>query len=405
MEDWSVFANPAAFLYPLVFFLGTAVASAVLTGLAVFVARRFRLYAHPVDRSSHSVPTPQVGGVGICLALGAALAFGCSGLATGEFSGFFGFQFRFPHYALMLDPHWALLSYVVLGMLLGLIDDVLHLRALVKLAGLVFLATVPFLAEIWFDAARAAQLGFEHHPVRFWIQCLVVFGWIVFFANAFNFMDGVNGQSGVFALNAVFWWGAILFLNGNQAVLVPGPERDLLAVYCALGGAVLGFLFWNFPRPATFMGDSGALPLGAALAFLAIVPTGFGEHEVVVYVMPLSVFIYDVLYTLVRRAGRRENLLQAHRSHLYQRLLIATGWSHARLLAFHLPFYLLTGFAAWFYTALTVQTPGGESIAEAAGVPDRVVWWAWVAFVALVLVVYTMLVLQYEAKARKERSS
>ena len=65
--------------------------------------------------------------------------------------------------------------------------------------------------------------------------------------------------------------------------------------------------------------------------------------QMIGFCLPLSMYIYDVGYTLVRRSRRGENLFTAHRSHLYQRLLIATGWSHARLLVFHMPFYLATG--------------------------------------------------------------
>ena len=64
----------------------------------------------------------------------------------------------------------------------------------------------------------------------------------------------------------------------------------------------------------------------------------------VVWILLLP-FIFDVLLTLVRRARRGEDLLAAHRSHLYQRLM-ATGLSHREVLLLNLKYFRVCGFAA-----------------------------------------------------------
>jgi UDP-N-acetylmuramyl pentapeptide phosphotransferase/UDP-N-acetylglucosamine-1-phosphate transferase len=99
---------------------------------------------------------------------------------------------------------------------------------------------------------------------------------------------------------------------------------------CALASASVGFLIHNFPRARVFMGDAGSIPLG----FLA---GCFGTYGVIAGVWPVwfpllvfSPFIVDATFTLAKRALRREAVWRAHRSHLYQRLVLA-GWSHRRL--------------------------------------------------------------------------
>ncbi|HUT25035.1 MAG TPA: hypothetical protein VM492_11885 [Sumerlaeia bacterium] len=359
-------------------FLGTALLSAILTGAAVWAARRFGFLARPVERSSHSVPTPQVGGVGICLAFLAMLAFFPETVGQDGAPAESGASLPFH------SIREALVLMVAVGMALGLVDDVRHLGAFKKLAGLALLAAVPLLFGV--SLAVAAAPGAGGASFGRWLGGVLAFAWALFFINAYNFMDGVNGQSGAFALNALVWWVVLAAIGGRDPAQSQEFARGMQTLHLALAGAVAGFLPWNFPRAATFMGDSGSLPLGALLATLAVAGGAKGLDAFIAYCLPLSMFVYDVLYTLIRRVRRRENLFAAHRSHLYQRLLIATGWSHARLLAFHVPFYLLTGVASVLYGV----TPGrtGRPLVLAA--------------VALLLGVYTLVVLWMERRGKEE---
>jgi len=359
-------------------FLGTAVLSAILTGATAWAARRFGFLARPVERSSHSAPTPQLGGVGICLALLAMLVFFPGALGLGPTVG--GSSASLPFHSV----RWAVTLLLAAGMALGLVDDVRHLGALKKLAGLALLAAVPLLFGLSLADAQAPGLGGE--ALGPWVGGALALAWALFFINAYNFMDGVNGQSGVFALNALAWWFVLAAVDGRDPAQSQEFARGMQMLYLALAGAVAGFLPWNFPRAATFMGDSGSLPLGAVLATLAVAGGARSLDAFVAYCLPLSVFVYDVLYTLVRRVRRRENLFTAHRSHLYQRLLIATGWSHARLLAFHLPLYLLTGAASALYYGASGR--GGRLLVLTA--------------VTLLLVAYTLLVLRFERRGKEE---
>lgn len=374
-------------LAPSLLLAGTAILSFALTGLAILVARRLRLFAHPVERSSHTIPTPQVGGVGICLTLLIFLVFAGNHV-------WYDWSRAWPEIS-TADRHldtlrWTLATMIAFGLALGLLDDVRHLSPLKKLAGLIVLTAIPLSCGL-FTVTLHSLLTLE---------AVLAFAWILFFINAFNFMDGVNGQAGVFTINALFWWG--LFPHFREFAEVGGQWPPLYLPFIpfniAMAGAVLGFFFWNFPRARTFMGDSGSLTLGALLALRALGEGRSGFCLWIGYLLPLSFFIYDVIYTLIRRVIRRENLLEAHRSHLYQRLLIATGWSHARLLAFHLPFYLLAGLAGLLYHYNYWKEPPAVLWSLPRG-PAQI---ACLAGTAALLVTYTLLVLRFEKRKAKE---
>lgn len=409
----------------LILFATTAALSAAITGLAVFVARRRQLLAHPVERSSHSVPTPQVGGVGICLALmvGLMLVPAFSWRFVPAHASIRGLPYSFWLEAFgFLDSRKVLMVVLAQGLVLGLLDDILHLAAGPKFVGQVVMAAMPLIGGIafvcvdpsWADAFRMWWGRQGQLPPGIWIEGGLTFLWVLFFINAFNFMDGVNGQSGFFTLNTLLWWMVIYGMEIPEWKAIglysesgsPALLRFVYLPHVAIAGAVLGFLFWNFPRARTFMGDSGSLPLGAVLAVMAVAAHPATPHRFVASCFPLSLFIYDVLYTLVRRVRRRENLLTAHRSHLYQRLLIATGWSHARLLAFHLPFYLLSGLAGAVYFASILNSRWPRDYP-----PLGLLHWipaqgiACLVFLALLLLGYTFLVWRFEEKNREATAS
>jgi UDP-N-acetylmuramyl pentapeptide phosphotransferase/UDP-N-acetylglucosamine-1-phosphate transferase len=144
--------------------------------------------------------------------------------------------------------------------------------------------------------------------------------WIVGLTNAFNFMDGIDGIAGLTAVVA----GTTL---ATASVAFASPA--VAGIAAAFAMAACGFLTRNWQPARIFMGDVGSTFCGFLLAVLPLalpgknVPTG-----VSLVVAALWPFIFDTGLTIIRRGFRRENIFQAHRSHLYQRLVIA-GWSHA----------------------------------------------------------------------------
>jgi len=231
----------------------------------------------PNSRSSHDVPTPRGAGIALVFAF-------VSSCVVVSFSGAF-------------IELWWLVPVTVMA-LTGGIDDFHPLPAVPRL--LIQLSV----------GLLSAWLLIEDGPLTslFWVAAAGVF--LVAFTNAFNFMDGINGISGLTAIVGGLWFAWLGHVEG---------ERSLMYMGAALAGASLGFLPFNFPRARIFLGDSGSYAVGFLLAMLAIVaaqhvdpwPTAFA---------PLVVYSADTGSTLVSRMRNGDPLLVAHRDHVYQAL-------------------------------------------------------------------------------------
>lgn len=353
----------------------TYLLSFLFVQFSIFAARHFDVLARPSERGSHVQPTPRLGGVG------AALAFYCGVLAMFWWTR-----------ATSLAPWLATAlvggAWATVG---GLLDDVLELPPRWK-----------FLFQVA-AAGSAVALGFT--PASFDVPglgpavlpqpaaALFTFAFIIFWMNAYNFMDGMDGQACVFGILV-----ALGFMVPVAALSVPSLSRVLVpfAVAGLIAGSLAGLLWYNHPaRPLqmkTFMGDSGSQFFGFLLAVLTLHLADSRSHAGTVYpfgaaMIALSPFAWDVLYTILRRASRGENILQAHRSHLYQRLMIA-GWSHGQVLLLNTVLWSGAVLLSWVY-ALAEQARDSRGQWMIAG---AALGW---------LVAYTLLVLAVEARKRK----
>ena len=280
----------------------TTAAFGLLVSIAVVAltrnwARRRRVIDHPNDRSLHDQPTPRGGGVGIVIPTVVVLATA-------------------PWW--MPDAATPALWLAVLSLcvaVVGLVDDIRSLSAVVRLvfqllvaAVFVHVVTGPMALEL--PGAGRLDLGALAIPAT------VLF--IVWLTNAYNFMDGIDGIAGLQAVAAgVGWVGAGHYLGDSL----------LVGAGAVVAGASLGFLLFNWSPASIFMGDVGAPFLGfvfAGLTAYASTRSALAASAGLLFVWP---FLFDSVVTLIRRAARGENLLRAHRSHLYQRLVLA-GASH-----------------------------------------------------------------------------
>lgn len=156
---------------------------------------------------------------------------------------------------------------------------------------------------------------------------------LVWSINLYNFMDGANGLAGGAALVGFSLFGGGFMLGGHSS-------DALICSVVAL--ATLGFLFFNTDPARIFMGDAGSVPLGFLAGFYAI--NGW-QRDIWPAWFPLLVFspfLVDASLTLLRRAARGEPFWQAHREHVYQRL-IRMGWSHRRVAGAYHAWMLWTG--------------------------------------------------------------
>ncbi len=280
----------------LVAFLRHLALAGVLTAFSALLVRLMiavRVMDTPAARKAHDRPTPKGGGVGIVVAflIGIALLY------------------RFAEFARVADPYFlGVIQASVAIAIVALLDDIYDWPFVVKLGAQVLAALVVVGSGLYVSDFRSP---FGTWPMSTWIGVSATLFWVIFVTNAMNFIDGLNGLASGVALIASLFLALIAFQHGGAFGY---------AVSGLLAAGLAGFLPFNFPRARIFMGDVDSQFCGFMLAVLAIVASRFDGVALSFLLMPmlLSGVLFDVAFTLARRAAAGENVTQAHRGHLYQ---------------------------------------------------------------------------------------
>ena len=258
----------------------------VCVGLIVVLHPLLQRYAlaKPNARSSHRVPTPQGGGIAV---IAATLTASAVGLVI------FG--------APLTAPLVTALAAVIVMACVGVADDVRPLgvtpRLLLQaLAVAVVIYALP-------NELRVVPI------LPFWLERGLLFVGGLWFVNLVNFMDGIDWMTVV----EVIPIAAALATLGAVAAL----PTEAVVVALALGGAMLGFAYFNRPAAKLFLGDVGSLPIGLLVGWLLVLLAGAG-HLAAALLLPLY-YLADATLTLLRRLSSGERVWQAHRTHYYQR--------------------------------------------------------------------------------------
>jgi Fuc2NAc and GlcNAc transferase len=315
-----------------------------VAGVRAWAARR-GVMDMPNERSSHSIPTPKGGGIVFFPIALIALPFAAGG--GGRLMAFLGLA------ALVAAVSW--------------LDDLQEIRAGRRLAVHATLAIAAVLALGAWASAVVPSVGELRLGVGGTILTIV---WIVGLTNAYNFMDGIDGIAGSQGVVAFTAW---LLLAHLAAWPVVG------AFACLMAAACVGFLAHNRPPARIFMGDVGSAFLGYSLAVMPLLADPADPLLPATAAWLVAPFVIDTIHTFVRRLVNGENVLEPHRSHLYQRLVVA-GWSHGRVVV--------------FYSALAL-----------AGAALGIIWWisagslAWIHLLALFGLYTVMVVTTRRAEA------
>lgn len=263
----------------------------------------------PGGRRVNMRPVPRMGGVAIALSFFAALGtvfFANTSVANSFFSG--------------MGPSLGLVLGGGLLCGVGVVDDLRNVRALHKLAAQVAAAGIAYAAGFRIEALSLPYLA---HLELGWTAPVVTTLWIVGVVNAINLIDGLDGLAG-----GVTFFACV----SNFVVAANNGDPYVLLLSAALGGAVLGFLFFNFNPASIFMGDSGSLFLGYVLATSSIVSSSTKSSTTVAILVPLIALglpIMDTLLAIVRRVLRRQSIFLADRGHVHHTLL-ALGLTQRR---------------------------------------------------------------------------
>lgn len=276
----------------LAFAIAIAVSAAALASVLIYFLRPMlvrHLLAHPNKRSSHTRATPQGAGVGVIL----ALLIICAAAWL---------LWRAPEGARALVP---VLGAALGLMVLGLADDAHALPVSWRFLGQTLAALVMVLS-----LPQGLRLfpGFLPFIVE---RALLVLG-TVWFVNAVNFLDGLDWITAAQVVPMTLGVAALQALGA-----VPASVGFLALV---LLGAMLGFAPYNKHPAKVFLGDAGSLPIGLLLAFMLISVAGTNLAAALLLALYT---IADSTITLFRRALNREHIFSAHRSHFYQRAVIA----------------------------------------------------------------------------------
>ena len=247
---------------------------------------RFGFTDEPNERSSHKVPTPKGGGIGILTAfLVAAIVVGI--------------------------PLLCWLPTVIVAALSFLGDKLefsVKFRLLSQLAA----------AAVVLVTTRLLHLS----PTNQVILLVPMTIFVVGTANIYNFMDGING---IAAITGIVGFGLV----GSYNFLSNG-ETAFTALSICLVMSCLGFLPFNFPNAKVFMGDVGSVLLGFVFAIVVI---ALSQHllDFICLVSLLFPFYADELITMMIRIRKGENLLRAHRKHIYQLLANEKSIAHWKI--------------------------------------------------------------------------
>ncbi len=323
-------------LEELPFILLVLLAAAGVAYVLTPVAMRVAVATHAIDepdsgRRVHVRPIPRAGGMAVVVAFvgvgGLAIMLYGFSMPTGPFPR----QYSWAGNALHRSELVALFVGTALAAAFGYIDDRWQIRARWQFLGQLVLAAFAiyqgvvitfvanpfgFLDALSGDSALLfSSLGKEGAAV---VSVIVTAIWIVGMINSINFIDGLDGLSTGVALIAAVTLGIISLAPGV------GSYSPLVALLCAaLAGALAGFLPWNFHPARVFIGTTGVMAMGFALAVLSIL----GTAKVAVALLILGVPIIDAFWIITRRLSSGHSPFTPDRGHLHHRLL-DLGLSH-----------------------------------------------------------------------------
>ena len=166
--------------------------------------------------------------------------------------------------------------------------------------------------------------------------------------NAFNFMDGINGMTGGYGLVTVI---SLIYVNNFVTDFI---ANEFLFFFLL---SLIIFNFYNFRKKAVcFAGDVGSLTVAFIIVYLLIKLVN--ETHQFVFILFLTLYGIDTIFTIVQRILKKENIFEAHRLHFFQVVVSKTGMSHLRMSSI----YMLVQTIVNLVVILIVQLNVGDQL-------------------------------------------
>lgn len=312
----------------------------ILARIAPAVANRRELH------QTHKVAVPRLGG--IALAIGFVLI--CAATFAVEPA-----QAGSPRFVLGIS------SLAMFG--LGLWDDISPLGAKRKLLGQILIASAAYYFGLQVETFKNPLTGVVY-SLGPWAAVATVF-WLVALTNLINLVDGIDGLAG----------GIALMLMCLLAYVGFHGQVFSLCIAVGMAGALLAFLYFNFPPAKIYLGDGGAYFLGYLIGGLAIQNSNKGTiaAALIAPIFALALPILDVSFSIFRRGVHGLPIFRPDRRHIHHRLLSA-GWSGRRavltLYAISLFFLAVAFVAFWSDGRLTAILVGCSFVVVLIVVPS-----------------------------------
>ena len=278
--------------------VSTLIASLVTKGVMTL-----RILDHPQERSSHTIPLPTSGGIGII-------------------AGFITFLMGYHFYvAPLITPQflWIFGGALTLGAM-GFIDEIVEISFLKRL--LIQLIVSALVITQAFPAVDPQSLQF--------VTLLILLGG---FINAYNFFDGLNGLAGTSALMVSLF--AFLFFQGSAPF------------YLALVPGLLGFLYWNY-KGKIIQGDVGAFFTGLCLPSFLLLEQNDISESILLMGHLFFPMLFDISTTIATRLLQRKTVMKPHKGFFFHRLNLK-GWSHLNVTGLYASLAVLQGITAFIF--------------------------------------------------------
>jgi UDP-N-acetylmuramyl pentapeptide phosphotransferase/UDP-N-acetylglucosamine-1-phosphate transferase len=288
--------------------LFTVIVCALLVSLFISIGLtryrgRWAVLDRPNARSMHVIPVPRIGGLAILF-----------GIVTGSLVAIRGVVSAVPPVSIGL-----ILAALVLVASVSFVDDLRGVSIAGRLLMQCAAAVLVVAGGLYIDILGIDSWSFRPGILTGGLLAIV---YIVWLTNLYNFMDGLDGLA---AGMGVLGFGTFALLGGLAG------DSGYFLINAVIAAACLGFLFLNFPPAKIYMGDIGAASLGFLAAVLGLWANHRNLFPLWVGMAVFSPFIVDASWTLLRRLLRGALPWQAHREHVYQRLVLA-GWSRRKTL-------------------------------------------------------------------------
>ena len=299
MSDWNI-----NIVFPL---LTSFIVTYLSIPKIIHFSKVSRLFVFGGGRNSHEGGTPIFGGVAI----------------------FAGLLFSLIFWSELEKIQFILVSLIIL-FFIGIIDDLLSLSPLRKLAGQISsILVLIYLANLKIDSMHGL---FSIWVLPEWISVLFTIFVVVVITNAYNLIDGIDGLAGGLGAIASLFFGVIFLLNGID-------DAQYAIISFALLGSLVAFLRYNFNPAKIFMGDTGALVIGLILSVLSIrlinngVDIPYIEHSTdrgpFIAIVLLSVPLYDTFRVFFIRILSGYHPLHPDRNHIHH-VLLDLGFGHKK---------------------------------------------------------------------------